>query len=564
MSAISGPDGPVGGVPRAWAPVGRAGRAGRAGFGRGGAAASPYAQALRLVRRDCPLGLEIQPFQPQGCMDLEVELEPALQALGADGGGLQQRRAMLSQLLHALHAQHGALLSALATAPAQRDWDRLRALRFTVCQGDIAVAAFVAAVQDQRLTVHVGDADVAVPIRAVAARLPPGSTMVELRGVPDDCARKGLTEAVLRTAGYGPAQGVVVVHERLGMVRGPLGDSLPMGRIDMVVAVVSTPPEDSNLLRLPAEVVVEGQRMCIQVSSRLSPPALRLAPAPPASPVGPAQRATVLDRVGAAHGLTSQARQAGPQPVAAAVVQSARLPGDRAGLGFARGPHPPPPPPPPLPPVPRTAVSLPDLTMLDAPPPLETPGDEPVFGVALEYLQEAAADLSHEEQQRAVLAMRDHHPNEYQACLGASRVGDLPRALQVVLHCQARALFGSRAGVPPSVAAAWDDGDGEEGGESGHQTLGEASLADACAVSVGETDLGGLTPAVEQGPPRGHSGHRIAEQPRRASSRVRAPVGQFWVVQQPAPAHAPTTNPQGKAASARTGGAGAGRGRRHQ
>ena len=525
-----------------------------------------------MVRRDCPLGLGIEPFQPPGCMDLEVDLEQAL--LGAAGGGPESRRALLSQLLHALHAQHGDLLSALAAAPAQRDWDRLRALRFTVCQGDVAVAAFVAAVQSQRLTVRVGDADVAVPIRAVAARLPPGSAMLELRGVPDDCARKGLTEAVLKTAGYGPAQGVVVVHERLGMVRGPLGDALPMGRMDMVVAVVSTPHEDSSLLRLPAEVVVEGQHMCIQVSSRLSPPALRLAPAAPAAPLAAAQRTAVLDRVGAAHGLTGQARQAGPQPVADAVVQRARPPGDRAGLGFVRGA--PPSPLPPLPPAPRTAVPLPDLTILDAPPPPETPGDEPVFGVALEYLQEAASDLSHEEQQRAVLAMRAHHPSEYQACLGASRVGDLPRSLQVVLHYQARALFGSRAGVPPSVAAAWVDGDGEEGGEGGtfgQQTPGEACPAAARAMSVGDADLGGPAPSVQQGPPRGRSGRGGAgvgrsrsagRQPQRASSRARAPAGQFWVVQQPAHAHAPTITPQGQAASARTGGAGAGGGRRRQ
>lgn len=519
-----------------------------------------------MVRRDCPLGLGIEPYQPPGCMDLEVELEPALQALqGADVGGQQQRRALLSQLLHALHAQHGSLLSAMATAPAQRDWDRLRALRFTVCQGDDAVAAFVAAVQDQRLTVTVGDIAVAVPIRAVAARLPPDSAMVELRGVPDDCARPGLMEAVLRTAGYGPAQGVVVVHERLGMVRGPLGDSLPMGRMDMVVAVVSTPREDSGLLRLPAEVLVEGQRMCFHVSSRLSPPAIRLAPAAPAAPVPAALHATVLDRVGAAHGLTCQARQAGPQPVADAVVQRARPPGDRAGLGFVRSPplSGPPPPPPPI--APPTAVHLPDLPMPDAPPPPVTPGDEPVFGVALEYLQEAASDLSHEEQQQTVLAMREHHPGQYQECLGASRVGDLPRALQVALHCQARALFGSRAGVPPGVAAVWED-EVEGPGRGG-------SPGDACAMSVGDGALGGLTPAVQQGPPRGRSGRRVAglgrspsagQRPQRTSSRVRAPKGPFWVVEQATPSHALITPPQGQAASARTGEAGAGAGRRRQ
>jgi hypothetical protein len=303
--------------------------------------------------------------------------------------------------------------------------------------------------------------------------------------------------------------------------------------------------------------------MCIQVSTRLSPPALRLAPTAPTAPAA-AQRATVLDRVGAAHGLTSQARQAGPQPVADAVVHSARPPGDRAGLGFVRAPPPPPPPP-----APPTAVPLPDLLMLDAPPPPETPGDEPVFGVALEYLQEAASDLSHEEQQRAVLALREHHPSEYGTCLGASRVGDLPRSVQVALHYQARALFGSRAGVPPAVAAVWDAEDGE-GGMPGQPTTGEGGTVGARALSGGEAVLGGLTPGVQQGPPRGRTGgrgpglgrsHSAGQRPLRASSRVRAAAGQFWVVQ---PASAPSATPHGQAASARTGGAGAGGGRRRQ
>jgi hypothetical protein len=203
---------------------------------------------------------------------------------------------------------------------------------------------------------------------------------------------------------------------------------------------------------------------------------------------------------------------------------------------------------------------------LDAPPPPETPGDEPVFGVALEYLQEAASDLSHEEQQRAVLAMREHHPGEYRTCLGASRVGDLPRSVQVALHYQARALFGSRAGVPPAVAAVWDAVDGE-GSMPGQPTTGEGGTA------VGEAVLGGLTPAVQQGPPRGRAGgrghglgrsHSAGQQPQRVSSRVRAAAGPFWVVQQPPPTRAPSTTPHGQAASARTGGAGAGGGRRGQ
>ena len=195
--------------------------------------------------------------------------------------------------------------------------------------------------------------------------------------------------------------------------------------------------------------------------------------------------------------------------------------------------------------------------------------------LALEYLQEAASDLSHEEQQRAVLAMREHHPSEYGTCLGASRVGDLPRSVQVALHYQARALFGSRAGVPPAVAAVWDAEDGE-GGMPSQPTTGEGSTVAARALSVGEAVLGGLTPGVQQGTPRGRAGgrgpglgrsHSAGQQPQRASSRVRAAAGQFWVVQRPDPARAPSATPHGthgQAASARTGGAGAGGSRRRQ
>lgn len=520
-----------------------------------------------MVRRECPLTLAIQRFEAHGCMDLELELEPAILGLlnGADVGD-QQRLALLSELIHALHAQHGCLLAAMATAPARKDWARLNALRFVVHQGDAAEAAFLTAVQDQRLVVQLGNVVVAVPVRPVPARLPPGHVMVEMRNVPDDCARKGLAERVLLAAGYGPQQGVVVVHERLGMARGPVGTTLPFGRMDMVVAVVSAPPEDSALLQLPQEVWIEGQCMHIEVSSRLSPPAVRLTPQPtvPRAPAEP--HAAVLARVGAVHGLTSQAMQAGPQPIADEVVHHARPPGNRQGLGFVRASSQPPPPAPPPPPPSRAAPPLPDVVVSDAPPPVQIPLDEPVFGAAVEYLQDEAPDLSLEEQQRSVLAVRDHSRRLYGDCVEASRVGDLPCAFRLALHHQARLLFGPRAGVPSVVAAAWDEG-GEEastGAEPGPgDPTGAAFMSDG--EGAGTEDRGGaafsgqahmaLRGRPGQRRPSRERAHSSPSQlPLRSSGRVPSAPRAWWK----SPAVAPTTTTPLQAASARTGTAGAG------
>eukprot|EP00966_Prymnesium_polylepis_P286209 6611123-Prymnesium_polylepis.1 len=68
---------------------------------------------------------------------------------------------------------------------------------------------------------------------------------------------------------------------------------------------------------------------------------------------------------------------------------------------------------------------------------------------------------------RVVHAMRDRQPREYQASLGAGRVGDLPTSIKMSLHMQARSLFGEeRGGMPSGVADAWGSGGPEEGGQS--------------------------------------------------------------------------------------------------
>jgi hypothetical protein len=192
------------------------------------------------------------------------------------------------------------------------------------------------------------------------------------------------------------------------------------------------------------------------------------------------------------------------------------------------------------------------------------PFDEPVFGAAVEYLQDEAPALSPEEHQRSVLAVRDHSHHLYEDCMEASRVGDLPRAFRLALHHQAWLLYGPRAGVPSVVAAAWDEG-GEEACEGAEQGPGDPT--GVASMSDGEGD------GAEGRAGAGFSGQRMAQRgrpqqrrpsrershsspgrlPLRSSGRVPSAPGAWWK----APAGAPTTTTPQQAASARTGKAGA-------
>ncbi|GAB4814242.1 hypothetical protein N2152v2_001288 [Parachlorella kessleri] len=278
-----------------------------------------------------------------------------------------------------------------------------------------------------------------------------------MRGVPDDCARHGFTAAVLAAAGYGPGSGVRVVHERAGLARGPTGETLPFPRLDMVVATVTVPQADRSLCRLPLAVEVGGAHLTFAVQHWLSPPVVRLASVPSAreSPAPP--RAAVLDRVGAAHGLTAQVRATGRAPIAEVAAQRAQPPGSRVGLGFPR------------PASVRAPLPPPDAPMTDAlptPPPPTVPLDEPIFGAATSYMQEHS-DLQPEEIERVVLAFKTRHPTQYTASLGASTASSLPQAVRGPLHTLARVWFGERGGVstPPGIVAIWEDVlPGEEGG----------------------------------------------------------------------------------------------------
>lgn len=457
--------------------------------------ALPFAQAFQTVRRSGAADLGLDQFSPQGCIDLEVDFQLPLELLLRDGdAGLQSRLHLLQQLLTALQVEHKDLIRGWASAPHQRDWGKVKSLRFLVNNTDAAQAALIAAVQAQALEVKLRDSVVRLPVRGVAGRLPVDTVQLEIRGIPDDCARCGVTAAVVRAAGYGPAQGVNVLHERLGMVRGPTGERQPFGRMDMVVAVVSAPVKDPYLLRLPGEVRSESFTLTMDLHSCLAPPAVRLSSSPSQQPRAAPSHTQVMDQLGSAHGLTPQVRQAGPSPVAAEAARLARPSGSRAGLGFPSPSQVPPP----LPPIP----SQPAHSALP---------DEPLFGTAVEYLQDYS-ELCQAEIHKVVLAVKTSHLLEYNASLGASRAGDLPGALKLLLHTQAQSLFGQRGGVPDTVAAAWGDDPGEE--QVGQDVVGEVSRdsmsehrgpAQAALQQVGRgvlREVGGDTMSEDGCPPQ--------------------------------------------------------------
>lgn len=431
-----------------------------------------FRDAFLQVRRSGTADLGLDQFSAQGCMDLEVDFQQPLDLLLDNNAQPQQRLHLLQQLLTALQIDHKDLIRGWAAAPHQREWAKVKTLRFLTRDTDAAKAALIAAVQNQALEVKLQDSVVQLPVRGVAGRLPVDTVQLEIRGLPPDCARCGITAAVLQAAGYGPPQGVTVLHERLGMVRGPTGERQPFGRMDMVVAVVRTPPQDSGLCCLPSEVRLECSTLTIEVQSCFAPPAVRLCSSPSPPPAAPPRHAQVMDQLGSAHGLTPQVRQAGPSPIAAEAVSQVRPPGSRAGLGYLgnSGAHPSP-----LqlaPQHPLTPAALPD---------------EPLFGAAVEYMQDYS-ELCQEEIHKVVLAVKAAHLSVYDNNLGASRAGDLPGALKLLLHTQARSLFGERGGVPDAVAAAWEGDLGEE--QVGREEQEEAQGVDFMAEDAGPVEAG--------------------------------------------------------------------------
>ncbi len=137
----------------------------------------------------------------------------------------------------------------------------------------------------------------------------------------------------------------------------------------------------------------------------------------PASP----PHSPVLNQLGSAHGRTPQVRQAGASPIAAEAAKLAQPPGSRAGLGYSAGSSDSQPSP------------LPQPLLASASPAQPALPDESPFGGAVEYMQDYS-DLGQDEIHKVVLAVKAHYPTEYAASLGASRAGDIPGALKLILH----------------------------------------------------------------------------------------------------------------------------------
>ena len=373
-----------------------------------------------------------------------------------------------------------------------------------------------------------------VPVRLAVTSLPAGHVQVVVRGLPPQYARSGVHSLLMSLAGYGPGSGASVVHERAGLV--PLPEDLPgeMLSFDRVVGVAVTPAADPCLSLLPSEIVIEGWTASITVSPALADsPAVLLRRQSECRQPSPSEAAPVQQphhgwvppggRLSATFATGGGGLGGGPWAPASALVVTARLSGDRRGLGFAPAQqqqqqqqpaplvsqgqpghsvvgHAPPAALPgqgaalPTPPVPEGVPAVQpehvapvrplqprDADMLPAPPlsvGAAEPTHEPGFGVALEYITDRS-DLLRSAAVTLLQAVRTHSPDVYAAVRDASAPGDLARPFREALYSQARGLFGGeRAGqlsVSPAAVALWGGVvDAEARGLSAQGVLGQA------------------------------------------------------------------------------------------
>lgn len=491
----------------------------------GPGASTPYLTAAeQLYTAQPPLFDDCTPYSAVGCLALSLHLGEVVDSWewGEQGGDREDQGRLAFDLCAAVLSQYKHVLVGPSSSPHRSQWYRVAWLHMVVRPGEEAQNWLVATAQAQALDVEVQGRAVAVPARPVAARLPPGHVQVVFRGVPFYYSRHGFTAAVLGAAGYGLEQGVVVVHERAGLVHGPSGENLGAPSLDVVVAVVRAPEGDPTLQFLPASFCL-GQQIvhaevegCVAQGLHLS---LRAEP-----PAAGACREGVLHRVYEQHGITPAVLAAAPPLLADVVGQRAQRPGSQAGLGFApaggrvpgrrsvRAPPLGPPPPPP----PRRAAEFP---MPAAEPLLLPPLDEPVFGAAMEYITDCCDGVSEQDAQRVVMAVRQFHPQLYAASRGTSSMSGLDPTFRFVLASQAEGILGGElaAVLRPAGQAGGGRGEGEEQREgplgraddTREVGLGSGRAVAACLPtsvltmlgSDGEEAVG--EDAMEDGSPRG-------------------------------------------------------------
>ena len=410
-------------------------------------------------------------FQAPGCMRLVLDFEvvPA-QAPAAMAGapGSEARGRFMCRLVHATFRQHADWLAGAAAAPPRQHFHRLSSLHALPRRDSDSQCRFAAAVQSQAVTVQVDDQEFRVPVRAVLGHLPADHCRLVVRGLPAHCAVGGVTEALLQAAGYGAGSGVMVVHERAGVLAAAgLADDEEYGVpvFDTVVAVVLVPPLCAGLPMLPRTLVGGGWEATIGVETSVVPAGqlvLRQAAAPP--PAGPLPAVPhpgvrpAMARVYAASGISSQA----VPPAAAAAEGAARVPGRRTGLGFGpavaaggtqvhAGPGPSGPSrPPPLPP----QEPMPPAAQVSSP-----PMDEPGFDAGCALVQDALDGCTAGDVLRVVLQARAAAPAAYAAASQVTSPSSLPRAFRAALYAQARLLVGVERAGPLEVPEAVDVGD---------------------------------------------------------------------------------------------------------
>ena len=434
------------------------------------ASASYLAAAERLYSSQPEYLSDCTRYNAVGCLALSLNLGEVVDSWdwGDRGSDRDAQGRLAFDVCSAVLARYKHMLVGPSSSPHRSQWSRVTWLHMVVRPGEEAQNWLVATAQAQALDVEVQGRAVAVPARPVAARLPPGHVQVVFRGVPFYYSRPGFTAAVLGAAAYGLEQGVVVVHERAGLVHGPSGEKLGAPSLDVVVAVVRAPEGDPALQFLPASFCLGQQVVSVEVQGCVAQ-GLHFSLRVEAPAAGPrSHREGALTRVYEQHGITPAVLAAAPPLLADVVGQRAQRPGSQAGLGFAqaggRAPGPcfvraqpaaPPPPPPP-----RPAAEFP---LHDAEPLLLPPLDEPVFGAAMEYILDCCDGISEQDAQRVVMAVRQFHPETYAASRGTSSMSGLAPPFRLVLASQAAGILGEE--LAAVLCPAGGAGEGEPGGE---------------------------------------------------------------------------------------------------
>lgn len=475
------------------------------------ALSAPLLRALHDLLRGEGDFLGVSHFSAAGCMHMVVDFESAVtQAPAAVVGaaGSDARGNFMSRLLHAAYTQHSDWVAGCAASPSRRRMPDLSAMHMLPRRSGEAQRRFAAAVQAQFIAVQVAEHEFRLPVRAVLGSLPADHCQLVVHGLPPRFAVAGVTEALLRGAGYGAECGVAVLHERAGAAPTLDGTVSLVPVLDTVVAVVMVPPGCEGLPMLPRRLEGPGWQASLMVEDSVVPPGMlvlrRAVPLPSAHPAGPhAGVRPQMARVYASAGLGSVAAVASPlmeEPRAAPALP----PGSRTGLGF--------------PPASAALVVAPSPSkasraqvepMPPAVHPPAVPLGEPGFACACQWVQEAVDECTATAAQDVVQRARAAAPAAYAEAAHAATPSALPRAFRVALHAQAGAVFGEAQAAALAVLHA----DVEEALPAGEDEL--------MGVEAGGSALAGVPPGPYR--PPGVSGRSPARTPRVSPRSSSAP-----------------------------------------